>query len=206
MDIFLQILDDGRLTDSRGQTVFFTESVIIFTSNLGTRSYDSSGKPIGEKSRLAELERISDPVQRADAIRKHFVEAVRDYFIYEISRPELLNRIGSHIVPFNFLEDTNTQERIIEIKLKDITANFKDKFSHQGFTLDYEPPVISYFKERYGASIARMGGRGLVNAIDDEISFQLAEQLLMAEKYGRTGLRFTVKVNQEGELICICRQ
>jgi len=206
MDIFLQILDDGRLTDSRGQTVFFTESVIIFTSNLGTRSFNSSGKPVGEKASLAELEKIADPAQRGKAIRAHFVESVRNYFIYEISRPELLNRIGSHIVPFNFLEDSDTQERIIEIKLKDITANFRDKFSHQGFTLDYEPQVISYFKDRYGASIASMGGRGLVNAIDDEIAFQLAEQLLMAEKYERTGLRFVVTLNREGELVCICRQ
>lgn len=55
MDIFLQILDDGRLTDSRGQTVFFTESVIIFTSNIGTRTVDSQGRPIDEMERLKEI-------------------------------------------------------------------------------------------------------------------------------------------------------
>ncbi|HOF89697.1 MAG TPA: AAA family ATPase, partial [Armatimonadota bacterium] len=52
MDIFLQILDDGRLTDGRGQTVFFSETVIIFTSNLGTRTTDSRGNPVEERRAL----------------------------------------------------------------------------------------------------------------------------------------------------------
>jgi ATP-dependent Clp protease ATP-binding subunit ClpA len=52
MDIFLQILDDGRLTDSRGQTIFFTESVVVFTSNIGTRSTNSAGREINEKAKL----------------------------------------------------------------------------------------------------------------------------------------------------------
>ncbi|MCS6956051.1 MAG: AAA family ATPase, partial [Candidatus Calescibacterium sp.] len=52
MDIFLQILDDGRLTDSRGQIVFFTECVIIFTSNIGTRTHDNRGNPISERDEL----------------------------------------------------------------------------------------------------------------------------------------------------------
>lgn len=55
MDVFLQILDDGRLTDSRGQTVFFTESIIIFTSNIGTRTVDSQNRQIDEKERLEEI-------------------------------------------------------------------------------------------------------------------------------------------------------
>ena len=203
MDIFLQILDDGRLTDSRGQTVFFTESVIIFTSNIGTRSHNSAGKPVDEKKRLTELESISDPAERAEAIRTHFVESVHHYFIYEISRPELLNRIGSHIIAFNFLDNLDSQARIIRIKLNDIAANFQDKFSHLGFTLDYDQAVVEYFRNRYGASISRMGGRGLVNAIDDEIGWQLAEQLLFAEKYNRQGVGFYIALNREGGLECV---
>ncbi|MCP4696777.1 MAG: ATP-dependent Clp protease ATP-binding subunit [Gammaproteobacteria bacterium] len=99
LDIFLQILDDGRLTDSRGQTVFFTETVIIFTSNIGTRTADSRGCTISERD---DLERIMEDADEArGAIREHFIRTVERFFMYEISRPELLNRIGSSIVPFN---------------------------------------------------------------------------------------------------------
>ena len=55
LDIYLQILDDGRLTDSRGQTVHFTETIIIFTSNIGTRSTDSAGRAVEESRELRAL-------------------------------------------------------------------------------------------------------------------------------------------------------
>lgn len=54
-DIFLQILSDGRLTDSKGEVIFFSESIIIFTSNLGTRTKNIDKKSIGECKRLDEL-------------------------------------------------------------------------------------------------------------------------------------------------------
>ncbi|MCS7254565.1 MAG: AAA family ATPase [Armatimonadota bacterium] len=100
MDIFLQILDDRRLTDSRGQTVFFTETVIIFTSNIGTRTTDSRGAPIRERE---ELEAIINDVNldhegKKWRIRKHFTRAVEHFFIFKISHPELLNRIGNKSV------------------------------------------------------------------------------------------------------------
>ena len=96
MDIFLQLLDDGRITDSRGQTIFFTECVIIFTSNLGTRAMDTRGARVGEKEALDRvLSEAHDENVRAQQVRAHFTKAVQDYFMYEISRPELLNRIKS---------------------------------------------------------------------------------------------------------------
>ena len=206
MDIFLQILDDGRLTDSRGQTVFFTESVIIFTSNIGTRTHDTNGKPVDEKRNLTRLESMSDQARRAAAIREHFAKSVRHYFIYEISRPELLNRIGSRIVAFNYLDQKEIQARIIRIKLRDIISNFQDKFAHLGFTLDYDAEVVDYFLERYGTAIAAMGGRGLVNAIDDHVGVQLAEQVLFAEIYERKNLSFIITLNRSGEIQCVPRR
>ncbi|MFZ4398052.1 MAG: AAA family ATPase, partial [Kiritimatiellia bacterium] len=83
MDIFLQILDEGRLTDSRGQTVFFTEAIIVFTSNLGTRTEHK------ERERLDAIradQTLTEP-QRRDAIRAHFIQCVEDYFRSQISRP-----------------------------------------------------------------------------------------------------------------------
>ena len=86
LDIFLQILEDGRLTDSKGETVYFSESVIIFTSNLGASEVSSSGSN--------------------EEIAQEFIKIVKNYFDNEIKRPEILGRIGySNIVPFNFIKD-----------------------------------------------------------------------------------------------------
>jgi len=202
MDIFLQILDDGRLTDSRGQTVFFTESVIIFTSNIGTRTTNSHGRPVPEKTRLSRLEAITDPLERKKQIRKHFVDAVRNFFVYEISRPELLNRIGSHIIAFGYLDGPDVQKSLIRSKLDDIALNFRDKFSHLGYSLDYDEQVADYFYRKHEESIARLGGRGLVNAIDDEIGHLLANQMLFVEKYGIEKANFFLTINQKGKLVC----
>lgn len=167
MDIFLQILDDGRLTDSRGQTVFFTESVIIFTSNIGTRTVDSMGNPTSEQRELDEI--INDSglseSERERRVREHFTGKVREFFMYEISRRELLNRIGSHIIAFNYLNKADSQVNIIENKLKDISENFRDKFAGRGYRLHFSPELTDYFLEGYGDSISEFGGRGLVNAL-----------------------------------------
>lgn len=204
MDIFLQILDDGRLTDSRGQIVFFTESVIIFTSNIGTRTHDSRGTPINER---AELERIiNDSNIKAEEkqrlVREHFAKSVREFFTYEISRPELLNRIGSHIISFNYIDTENAQRKIIRSKLQDISSNFQDKFSHLGHRLTFADNVTDYFFEKHRHSIEKFGGRGLVNAIEDEVGHILAEQLLWAEINHQTGVQFNVSVNYKGQLVC----
>ena len=205
MDIFLQILDDGRLTDSRGQTVFFTESVIIFTSNIGTRSTDSRGKEVLEKANLDSL--LDNPGlsegEREMRIRDHFLSCVQDFFMYEISRPELLNRFGSNIIPFNHIRDEAVQKEIFMSKLKEIEEGFRDKFTREGFRLQFADRVVGYFVSRYGEKIKRFGGRGLVNAIEDEIISTLADQVLWAEKNGQTNLQFEIGV--EGERI-VCRR
>ncbi len=111
-------------------------------SNIGTRSTDSFGKPIDERGKLETLQRIEDPVERKQRIREHFMESVRNFFIYEISRPELLNRIGSHIIVFNYLDSRDIQRKLIEAKLKDIADNFKGKFSH----LDNRSKLLEYLR------------------------------------------------------------
>lgn len=209
MDIFLQILDDGRLTDSRGQTVFFTESVIIFTSNIGTRTTDSRGHPINERQNLEKILAINNDSQKEQKIREHFVKAVQEFFMYEISRPELLNRIGSHIIAFNYIMISETQKALIERKLKDVVNNFRDKFSQLRHTLEYSSSedVVNYFMEKYKNSIECFGGRGLVNAIDDEIAHLLADQLLLAEENNLTGLTFTISVDKkEGKETLTCQR
>lgn len=203
MDIFLQILDDGRLTDSRGQTVFFTETVIIFTSNIGTRTTTADGRQIGEKDHLDEiLKTEKDPQKRAQRVREHFINSVRNFFMYEISRPELLNRIGSNIIAFNYIDAQSIIRKIIENRLNEMSSAFQDKFSNKGYRLTYEDEVVDSFLTKHGSHIAQFGGRGLVNALDDEIGPILAEQMLHAELANLTNVDFNLYINQQVELRC----
>jgi ATP-dependent Clp protease ATP-binding subunit ClpA len=206
MDIFLQILDDGRLTDSRGQTVFFTETVIVFTSNLGTRSINSRGQHTDEKEGLEIiLNEKKDETKRAEVVREHFVNSVQEFFMSEISRPELLNRIGPHIIAFNYMDSSDTKRRIIDSKLKDIASNFGDKFGNLGYRLNFSTAgatkVAEYFFEKYGQSIEKFGGRGLVNAIDDEVGYLLADQMLLAEMNKLRKVTFEFFIDK-GDLRC----
>lgn len=149
LDIFLQILEDGRLTDSKGETVYFSESVIIFTSNLGA----SEVKPDSE-----------DPAGE-------FIEKVKDYFNKELKRPELLGRIGySNIVPFNFIQDDEFRLKIAQSKLKPIKKGVEEKY-HMTLSFDNELAFINYV---IGDADKSKGGRDILNALNDKLLDDLA--------------------------------
>jgi len=93
LDKFLQILEDGRMTDGQGNTVYFSETIIIFMSNLGIYTRNEKGE--------RELNVSSDmPYQE---IFSRIREAIENYFKLELGRPEILNRIGENIVIFDFI-------------------------------------------------------------------------------------------------------
>lgn len=201
MDIYLQLLDEGRLTDSRGQTVFFTETVIIFTSNLGCRTTDSRGNPIAER---AELDRILQNAQwsaeeKRQRIREHFLRSVEQFFMFEISRPELLNRIGTNIVPFNYIQSAEVQREIVRSHLGRIKADFEDKYRQAGYRLEVDNEVVDYLVGKYSEQMAQFGGRGITNAVESEIITALALAVLRAEHEGRRGAQFQVRM-QDGRI------
>lgn len=200
MDIFLQILDDGRLTDSRGQTVFFTETVIIFTSNIGTRTTDSRGNPIDERKELEKI--INNPnleyEEKKKKIREHFIRAVEHFFIFEISRPELLNRIGNNIVPFNYIHTPEVQLQIIQTHLKRIKDEFEDKYRMVSYKVEFDESIAQWLVEKYGEQMTMYGGRGITNAIESEIMIPLAKAILRAEHNNEQNLKFLVTVSEQG--------
>lgn len=178
LDIFLQILEDGRLTDSKGETVYFSESIIIFTSNLGASdiSFDSS--------------------KTKEEISKEFEEKVKDYFNTKIKRPEILGRIGyNNIVPFNFINDTDFSKKIVRSKLKPICKGIKDKFKIDLAFADEEDFV------KYILSFADVnkGGRDILNSINDylldDLALYLFEYKLDLSEYKNTTL--TIVVNHK---------
>lgn len=94
-DKFLQILEDGRLTDGQGHTVYFSETVIIFTSNLGMYVKDTLGQ---------RRQNVTMDMDYAE-VEHRLRQAVDEYFKLELGRPEILNRIGENIVIFDFIRE-----------------------------------------------------------------------------------------------------
>lgn len=142
LDKFLQILEDGRLTDGRGQTVSFSEAIIIFTSNIGA----------------AEI----DPAFSDEDARDAFQRRVRDHFVRDMGRPELLNRIGDNIVAFNFVRDRGFLAEIMRSKLGPLRAQLQDKYGIRAVRIADERT----FLDRVARDIEpTMGGRGAITAL-----------------------------------------
>lgn len=142
LDKFLQILEDGRLTDGRGQTVSFSEAIIIFTSNIGA----------------AEI----DPAASDEETRAAFKRRVRDHFVREMGRPELLNRIGDNIVAFNFVRDKGFLVEILRSKIGPLRAQLQDKYGIRTVRIANER---AFLESVAGEIDATMGGRGAITAL-----------------------------------------
>ncbi len=145
-NMLLQILEDGRLTDSQGRTVFFENTVIIMTSNAGT-SLKSSG--------------IGFEKHGYDVLENRVKDALKNIF-----RPEFLNRIDDTIVftklskdELRKIIDLMLKEVIDEVKEKDMTIEISDKVKE--FILD------KGYDEKYGARPLR---RTIQKYIEDEIA------------------------------------
>ena len=142
LDKFLQILEDGRLTDGRGQTVHFSETVIIFTSNIGASEADPS---------------------KSYSDINYFMNAVQGHFNDTLGRPELLNRFGDNIIVFDFITDPSIRSKIMNAKLTGIKEHLLENFN-----LELELDEV-YVQGLVGKGKVGHGGRGLINIIEQEI-------------------------------------
>jgi len=129
-NLFLQILDDGRLTDGQGRSVDFTNTVIIMTSNIGAQAF-------------------KDPVVDADKRKEHVLEALKSFV-----KPEFLNRIDE-LVMFNSLSRDQIHE-VVKIQLGEL----RQLANKRGITLHIDDAIIEYLAEKgwdpeYGARPVR---------------------------------------------------
>jgi DNA polymerase III delta prime subunit len=177
LDIFLQILEDGRLTDSKGETVYFSDTIIVFTSNLGANQVQASSDKEG--------------------VAKEFIKIVKDYFDNELKRPELLGRIGyNNIVPFNFIQDRDFQIKICKNKLKPVIRGIEEKYKLE-LEFEKELEAIEYILKAVDSS---KGGRDILNAINDRLLDPLAMFLFENKDELRSlkGSRILTKVTKDG--------
>ncbi len=205
-DIFLQVLSDGRLTDSRGETVYFAETIIIFTSNLGTRT-----QPVNEKAKLEGLKRklkenFSNQSEYniiRNEIREHFKECVENFFIYELSRPELYNRIGKdNIVVFDFISSQDAN-KMLENYLIDLQTKFNRYSTNEIPSLKLSMDISKirdFLFKNHSEEIAEFGGRHVVNIIDEKIRNKLAIEVLKAKDLGIKSGNINIKLNDDGEI------
>ncbi|WP_249522907.1 ATP-dependent Clp protease ATP-binding subunit [Modestobacter marinus] len=177
-DVFntlLQLLDDGRLTDSQGRTVDFTNTVVIMTSNLGSEAIVNAGRgPLG----------FTAHGNAGDDLRDQVMRRLRDAF-----RPEFLNRIDE-IVVFRQLE-AEQLARITDLLLDET----RRRLSAQDVAIEFTPEAVAWLAER--GHEPQFGARPLRRAIQREVDNRLS-RLVLGGQLG-AGQRVTVDVT-DGEL------
>ena len=164
LDKFLQILEDGRITDSAGETVYFSEALIIFTSNLGIVSVDEE---TGKRYQTI------TPDMDYETIESELLNTIKDYFKYTIQRPELLNRIGDNFVVFDFIRE-KAMEEILNLKLDVISNNL---LLEKGLVLSVDSSVNEYLLNK-ARQDPFSGGRGISNMVETHLINPLADVLV----------------------------
>ena len=201
-NILLQVLDDGQLTDSKGRKVNFKNTIIVLTSNVGSKHIDKM-KSLGFSAggEASEYEKTKDRV----------TDELRDEF-----RPEFLNRLDDIII-FNVLSEDAVRE-IVDIQMDRVLARLDKK----DLSLDITDPVYDYlaaegYNPQYGARplkrliqnelltpIANLmvdrgvfeGGEITVNMRDAEINFEVTEEgdaTTLEEAVGQSAAEFEEK-------------
>ena len=174
LDKFLQILEDGRMTDNQGNTVYFGETIIIFTSNIGlTKEATDPENAFRSTPHRVPTITIEDPTKEdtpefRNRVTEMLTEGVKAYF-NDNGRPELLNRLGDdNIVVFQFINVKDAMS-ICDYKLGKICKTIKAEKNIDIITDD----VIEMLHEKAILERAH-GGRGVGNMLEREFLNPLA--------------------------------
>ena len=188
MNMLLQILEDGRLTDSQGRTVNFKNTVIIMTSNLGARLITDrkqlgfSNQGTASEKAKGETNNISDKAKSSKDLKENSVndekskkeyEEIKKEVMAELKkelRPEFINRIDEIIV-FHKLND-NDINQIIDIMLKEVVNRLKE----QKYDVEFEPDVKEMIAKE--GIDKNFGARPLRRTIQNLVEDKLAEDIL----------------------------
>jgi len=156
LNILLQVLDDGRLTDAKGRVVNFKNTIIILTSNLGSNFIEKM-ESIGFRSNKEE--------QEYEETKDKVLDTLRDFF-----RPEFLNRLDEIIV-FDILS-REVIRNIVDIKIKDI----KERIQGKGINLSLTEESLSYLAEE--GYNPHYGARPLSRLIQEKILNPIAMMII----------------------------
>ncbi len=149
LNLFLQVLDDGRLTDNLGRTVDFTNTIIIATSNAHS---DIINEALGKGQAMTEI---------AEYLKKKLTD---------VFKPELLNRFSKIVIFKNLMP--KDLDQVVVLYLKEVASTL----SEQGISMEFDPSVVTEFS-RLGYDPA-FGARPLRRVIDEKLRSPLSKKLL----------------------------
>ena len=180
-NILLQILDEGRLTDSNGRTVSFRNTIVIMTSNVGSRELEEYGSGVG----------FSTAGRNVQGNRKSILEkAVKKAF-----PPEFINRVDE-LVYFNSLTKGDI-EKIIDIELKGLKKRVKEA----GFDIQVSPAAKRFvadagYDPSYGARPLK---RAIQKYIEDPVSEHIISDRMLSGKHGQPHDKIRVSLSEDKE-------
>ena len=166
LNVLLQILDDGQITDAHGRKVNFENTVIVMTSNAGSDTKSAGAVGFGGST--------------DDQGRERIMKALQDFL-----RPEFLNRVDE-IVCFNHLTKENFAG-IARIMLDELKASLGDK----GYTLRYDEALVDYLVEK--SYSLTYGARNLRRLIQKELEDPMAARIIDAFEHPITQISATVR-------------
>ena len=173
-NILLQVMDEGRLTDSYGRTVDFKNTIVIMTSNIGTRQLKEFGKGIGFAAQIRTDDKEYSRSVITKALNKSFA-------------PEFINRLDE-IITFDQL-DLNALTRIIDIELKGLYS----RVEHIGYKLVIDEDAKKFVATK-GYDV-QFGARPLKRAIQNNLEDGISELILGSEM----AVGDTIKVSYDKE-------
>ena len=173
-NVLLQVLDEGRLTDRQGKVVDFKNTIIILTSNVGTRQLNDFGAGVGFKS--------SDEIDEKST-RQTLLKALRKQF-----PPEFVNRIDN-VVHFSPLR-SEALHAIIRLEMRGLTQ----RLSQQGLQLDITIEALNWLVEKSDSK--QYGARPLKRSIQTYVEDALTDLLLHDERHARISVKL-----QTGNLV-----
>ena len=182
-NILLQVLDDGRLTDSQGRTVDFRNTVIIMTSNLGAKALHKNSTELGFLApKKAESHTNDSKIKDFKEAKKSVLDAVKRHF-----RPEFLNRIDEMIVFHPLTEEDLT--KIVTILMSDVTKRLEERDLH----LEITPEAMKLLVKE--GSDFTMGARPLKRAIQRLIEDPVSDLILKGEAIAGKTIKANAKDN-----------
>ncbi len=161
LDKFLQILDDGVLTSGRGDRVYFSEAIILFTSNLGIYRTGADGERIANVGPDDGQETVSTKVR----------QEIENHFKLVLNRPEILNRIGENVIVFDFI-----RRPIAEQIFEQIVSGLLEDTASLAFTLVISDRALQILRELCLKDLTN-GGRGIRNMVEAHLANPLARAL-----------------------------
>lgn len=186
-NVLLQLLDDGRLTDSKGRVVSFANTMVIMTSNIGSRSVSKSAAGTSGLGFHSEEDGFDTYAKVKEAVD----EEMKSFF-----RPEFLNRLDEVIV-FRPLKEDDIRA-IAEVEFKKVLERLSDKNLHITLTQSFKDQVLKEgFDPAYGARPLR---RAITRMLEDTLAEQLLEQTAEEEEIQHRPRHVTLSVSEDGKV------